>query len=223
MIFPKLIGATVGYVNLDAESREWIKNKGLSIDSHPPLDPVICQEMVDDIHKKYGIDFSYGGWFEDRSFLWAGSYLDEFDTYTHLGVDVNAPFDTEVAIDFDGSVVLVGNDYPFIGGWGNFVVFKHLDLPIHFIYAHLDNRILCKTGNIVKSGEIFARIGKAPHNGNWFSHVHVQTIDSSYFNKIIEKNIVLDGLGGIDGYGDIKDIKKNAHIFQDPLPYLLLR
>ena len=68
MLFPKLAGRTVGYVNLDTEARLWVKEKGLQTETNPLINPETCQSMVDDVHKKYGLDYSYGGWFEDNVF-----------------------------------------------------------------------------------------------------------------------------------------------------------
>ncbi|MEI7720041.1 MAG: peptidoglycan DD-metalloendopeptidase family protein [bacterium] len=218
MLFPKLSGKSVGYVNLDTEARLWIKERGLGTEQNPLIDSSICQTMVDDVHKKYGLDYSYGGWFEDRSFLWKGSYLDKTGTYTHLGVDFNAPAFTEIALDFDGEVVLVGDDHPLDGGWGPHVVVKHQNLPLYFIFAHLDRDPQCAIGDILKKDQIFAKVGKAPYNGNWFSHLHLQAIEQSFFDQLIANN----AFDSLDGYGLVKDTEANARRFKDPLAYVEL-
>ncbi len=218
MLFPTFKNKISGYVNLDTEARVWVKEKGIVSEPNPLIDPVICQNMVDDVHRKYGLDYSYGGWFEDRSFLWNGSYLDEAGTYVHLGVDFNVPAFTEISLDFEGKVVKVDDDHPLDGGWGPRVVVKHTTESLYFIFAHLDREILCKMGDTIHSGNIFARVGKAPNNGNWFSHLHLQTIQEEFYDQLISTNT----LDGLDGYGHIGDNEKNARLFRDPLSFVEL-
>ncbi len=218
MIFPGFKEKRFGYVNLDAEARTWAKEKNLSHDPNPLLDPVTCARMVEDVHAKYGVDFSYGGWMEDRSFLWHGNYLEKSGGFVHLGVDLNAPTGTEVAIDFDAEIVRVDDDYPDEGGWGPRVIVRHAKEPIYMIYAHLDRDILCKVGDTVKKGEIFAKIGKPPFNGNWFPHLHVQSISEPYFNDIEKR----DAWSELDGYGAASNVHENARRFPDPLRFISL-
>jgi len=33
--------------------------------------------------------------------------------------------------------------------------------PVCIIYAHLDRKILCKVGDKIKEGKVFAKVGKA--------------------------------------------------------------
>ncbi len=218
MLFPSYKNQISGYLNLDTEARLWMQQKGLPIHPNPLIDPVICQQMVDEVHQKYGLDYSYGGWFEDRSFLWNGSYLDRAGTYTHLGVDFNVPAYTEIALDFEGMVVKVADDHPLEGGWGPHVVVQHSDTQLFFIFAHLDREILCQVGDIIKTDQIFARVGKAPLNGNWFSHLHLQTIAHDFYVQMDATNT----FDLLDGYCLTQDIHKNASLFRDPLPFVNL-
>ncbi len=218
MLFPSLSEKKFGYVNLDTEARLWIKKQGISSHPNPLIDPETCQHMVDDTHAKFNLDYSYGGWFEDRSFLWNGSYLDKAQTYIHLGVDFNVPAYTEIALDFSGTVVRVGDDHPLDGGWGPHVVVKHGQEPLYFIFAHLDREKLCKEGDALTPGAIFAKVGKAPYNGNWFSHLHLQCIDGAFYEQM-EKDNAFDSL---DGYGLLGDESKNSKLFRDPMPFVEL-
>jgi murein DD-endopeptidase MepM/ murein hydrolase activator NlpD len=217
MIFPKLKGEAFGYVNLNLEAEVWAKG-GAVPDGKHVADADVSTKMVDDLHKKYSVDFSYGGWMEDRSFLWKGTYLEPLNTYIHLGVDINAPADTEIAADFDCDVVKIDDDYPEEGGWGPRVIVKHAQKPVYLIYAHLDRNILCKVGDKLASGQIFASIGKPPYNGNWFPHVHVQVIREEYYKELAEKDLWDD----LDGYGSVKEIEELAYRFPDPLQYISL-
>jgi murein DD-endopeptidase MepM/ murein hydrolase activator NlpD len=118
MIFPKLKGKIFGYVNLNTEAELWMKNKKPSPSKEALLDASISSIMVTDVHNKYHLDYSYGRWVEDRSFLWKGTYLEPLNTYIHLGIDINAPDGTEIATNFDAEVVIIDDDYPEEGGWG---------------------------------------------------------------------------------------------------------
>jgi murein DD-endopeptidase MepM/ murein hydrolase activator NlpD len=216
MIFPSLKKNIFGYVNLNFEAQEWISNIYKGDKEYPLTDPVISQEMIDYVHSKYSIDYSYGGWMEDRSFLWKGTYLEGEAKPIHLGVDINVPAGSEIAADFNGSIVRIDDDFPEEGGWGPRIIVKHDVEPIYMIYAHLDREINHKVGDILKTGDVFAKVGKPPYNGNWFAHVHVQVITEEYYNILESSNRWRD----LDGYGSVQDISSNAKNHRDPLAYI---
>ncbi len=218
MIFPGLKNQKFGYTNLNLEAKEWLKNYDTDDNSNPLLNPAICQKMVDSVHKKYGTDFSYGGWMENRSILWKGSYLEQARNFIHLGIDVNVPAGTEVAAGFNAVVVKIDDDRSKDGGWGPRVILKHATEPIYMIHAHLDRDIKCKVGDTLKISQVFAKVGKAPLNGNWFPHLHLQTISKKYYEKLEKSN----SWAQLDGYGLTKDIEKNSKLHPDPLQYVSL-
>lgn len=220
MIFPSLKNKNFSYINLNREAKIWIKEKRIKVSkrNNPLLNPNICQSFINEVHKKYSIDFSYGGWMEDRSFIWQGSYLEKDQMFIHLGIDINAPAGTEVATDFKSKVVKVDNDYPLDGGWGPYVILKNLEQNIYFIYSHLDKNILCKKGEILEKNTIFAKIGKAPFNGNWFSHLHIQSIDFKYYHNLEKNNLWEE----FDGYGFKSDITLNVARHRDPMEFISL-
>lgn len=218
MIFPSLKGKKFGYVNLNIEAELWMKNIKPTQGKDSLLDASVSTQMVKAVEAKYGLDFSYGGWMEDRSFLWKGTYLEPLKTYIHLGIDVNAPEGTDICTDFEAEVVKIDDDYPEQGGWGPRVIIKYMKEPLYFIYAHLDREIKCQVGDYLENGQIFAKVGKPPFNGNWFPHVHIQTIREGFYNEISNN----DSWDEIDGYGLVEDITKNADRFPDPLQYISL-
>lgn len=206
-----------GYANLDLEARKWIVEKKSNQKENPLLDPKICQEMINDVSKKYDVNILYGGWMEDRRFLWKGSYLDKKMAYIHLGVDISYPAGTEIKTAFDSIVAKIDYDYPEVGGWGKRVIVKHKAEPLYFIYAHLDDRsVKCKVGDVLNKGEFLAKVGKAPFNGNWFEHLHVQAIIEEYYKEIEEKHLWEE----LDGYGSEEDIEFNAKKFPDSLKHI---
>ncbi|MDD5318923.1 MAG: peptidoglycan DD-metalloendopeptidase family protein [Candidatus Pacebacteria bacterium] len=215
MIFPKLKNKKFGYLNLDLEGKKWVKENTSTFkdfEKNPLIEPAVCLKMVEEMHRKFDLDFSYGGWLEDRSFLWKDSYLEDEGLFIHLGIDISVDPGTEVAIDFDAQVVLVDDDYPEIGGWGPRVIVKNLEKGFYVIYAHLDRKILCKVGERLPKGSVFARAGKAPYNGNWWPHIHVQVIEASFYESLSKT-----GLMELDGYGNSLELENFVKAFRDPL------
>jgi len=219
MIFPNLKNKVFGYLDLNLEAKKWSKQKNIDLsEKNILINPDKCEEFINDIHKKYSLDFSYGGWMEDRSFLWRDWYLDKEQLFIHLAVDLNVPTGTEVATDFDAEVARIDNDFPLDGGWGTYIILKHLSKSVYVLYAHLDENILCKVGDKLNKGTIFAKVGHAPQNGNWFPHTHVQIIDADYYLEL-EKN---NGWEKFDGYGLKNDIEMNAKRHPNPMQFISL-
>ncbi|MFM7088973.1 MAG: peptidoglycan DD-metalloendopeptidase family protein [Candidatus Paceibacterota bacterium] len=216
MIFPNLKGKKFGYVNLDLEAVLWRANKGSK--TNPLNNPDVCNQFILDVHKKYNIDFSYGGWMEDRATLWQDSYLELEKKFNHLGLDINVPQDEPVAVDFNALVVRIDDDYPTNGGWGPRVILKNLEKDVYILYAHLDRDISCKVGDVLSVGQVFAKVGHAPENGNWFPHVHVQVIESEYFEYLKKE----DDWEQFDGYGFKENIAVDSLRHPDPLQFIKL-
>ncbi len=99
------------------------------------------------------------------------------------------------------------------------VVMRHETEPIYLLYAHLDAELFSKEGEKIAKGSVFARVGKAPFNGNWFPHVHIQTLSAVHFEKLEKQGTWSD----LDGYGAVSDIYSNALKFKDPMAYISLR
>lgn len=218
MLFPELRDKIFGYVNLNSAAEQWTQTRDIASDQpNPLLDPKVCQAMVQDIHRQLGLDFSYGGWMEDRRSLWRGSYLDVDQKYLHLGTDFNVPPGTSVASDNAGVIVRVDTDVPVESGWGTRVVIRPDDQPVFILYAHLAATIPCRVGMRVRAGDVFARVGRAPHNGGWFPHLHVQCIDADHFIELFKND-----LQDLDGYGDPADIQRLSRVFMDPFRFVTM-
>lgn len=216
MLFFELAKKEFGYVNLNSAAKRWfLQNQISSNETNPLLDPIICNQMVEDLHEQLGIDYSFGGWLEDRAALWRGSYLDQTASYLHLGVDFNVPAGTSVSAEHDAEVVRIDSDAPEEGGWGTRVILKPADGNEFLIYAHLDKKVDCRVGDRLHVGDTFASVGKAPFNGGWFSHLHVQCVDETFFQESLTK-----GLANLDGYGDITELPQMSRLFKDPLRFV---
>ena len=217
LVFPDLAGSTPARVNLDAEQLVFARRHPELFgrpEVNPLLDPRICQQMVDEFHRTQGVDWSYGGYLEDRRRLWRGSYLSVKRTFLHLGVDFNVPRGTRVAVVEDSLVMLVDEDTDLDGGWGPRVFLKPSAAPgspVVQIFAHLE-AVRVKPGDRLAPGAVFAEVGGPPYNGNWHPHLHIQAIREPYF-----KEILLHRFSELDGYGSAGEKSTLRREFPDPL------
>ena len=131
------------FVNLDSFART-NRREDLFVGSRSPLlDPMECNEYISENHSQRGIQWSYGGYLEDRSALWRGSYLERLSSrpFMHVGIDVNVPSGTPVFLKAPFQVLLVDDDNDSNGGWGPRVIGKQ-EGEGYIEIAHLEN-ILC--------------------------------------------------------------------------------
>ncbi|MCX6899383.1 MAG: peptidoglycan DD-metalloendopeptidase family protein [Verrucomicrobia bacterium] len=217
LLFPDLKGTTLAQVNLDAEQFAFAQRHPELFGNpavNPLLDPRVCQQMVSETHDAHGVDWSYGGYLEDRCHLWRGSYLSAKGTYLHLGVDFNVPQGTRVAVVEDSLVMLVDEDTDFDGGWGPRVFLKLSTTRrsrIVQIFAHLQ-AVRVKPGDRLAPGAVFAEVGGHPHNGNWHPHLHIQAVRELHFQEIL-----IERFSELDGYGHQNERSMLRRDFPDPL------
>ncbi len=215
MLFPQLKNKTIGYLNLDTEARKMnLAEQKIS----QFLNEDFCDNFVNNLHKKHKIDYSYGGWLEDRSYLWHGSYMEKENNFIHVGVDFNLPYKTKVFSDVVGKVVIVDSDYPEPGGWGNRIIIYMPKEKVYIIFAHLDKKGMPKVGEKISVGSTIGFIGKTPDNGFWFPHLHVQVVEKNFFEEQWKKDINL-----IDGYVRKEDLHKIYGIYTDPMNFVKLK
>ncbi|MBP7829708.1 MAG: peptidoglycan DD-metalloendopeptidase family protein [Kiritimatiellae bacterium] len=218
MLFPSLAGQPVARINLDDEAAHWLARRPAAPDApNPLLDPAVCGQMIAEVHRREGADWSYGGYLEDRRRLWRGSYLEKSGAFIHLGVDFNVPRGTEFVAGFPAGIVVVDDDPDRDGGWGKRIILRP-KMPggdVLLIYAHLQN-VRCRPGTHVPAGAVLAEVGGPPHNGNWHPHLHVQAIRRGLFEEIL-----LERFSELDGYGRAEELDELRVSFPDPLPIVL--
>lgn len=214
MLFPELDVTRFALVNLNDEAKEWLGQRSVA-EVNPLLDPMVCQAFINDCHLRLGVDFSYGGWLEDRRVIWRGSYLDDDCRYIHLGVDFNVPAGTSIMSDKMYTVIRIDSDYPEEFGWGTRVFLQEPSADVIMIFAHLDPSPFLRVGIVIQPGDLLGSIGMAPSNGHWFSHLHVQVIDAEHYTKLLNND-----LRDLDGYGRIEDIEALKGAFFDPMNYV---
>lgn len=214
MLFPELDATRFALVNLNDEAKEWLKQRSVA-EVNPLLNSTECQTMINECHWRLGVDFSYGGWLEDRGdFLW-GSYLDEGRRYIHLGVDFNVPAGTRVTVDRTCTVIRIDDDYPEEHGWGMRVIVQESQSNVIIIFGHLDRQVSVRIDEILEPGTMIGSVGISPYNGGWFPHLHVQVIDANHYVELLNND-----LRDLDGYGRIEDIDTLKSIFFDPMNYV---
>lgn len=84
----------------------------------------------------------------------------------HNGIDIPAPENTSVLASDDGIVIFAG----YKNGYGNVVEIEHFDNK-KTLYAH-NNSIVVNVGEIIKKGQVIAKVGSTGNStGN---HVHFE-------------------------------------------------
>lgn len=171
-LFPTLKGRW-GCLDLNREAKE-----GFPAELHPQnplLDPVACDNWVRGTHIYHGLDYSWGGYMEDRSHLWRGHYHDPGEM-VHLGIDYNVPAGTPVAAPAYCKVAYVQRDPDQNGGWGGRVILEHRGR--YLILAHLAHAGLPMQGQTLGPGHRVGTVGEISENGGWFPHLHAQAMHS---------------------------------------------
>jgi murein DD-endopeptidase MepM/ murein hydrolase activator NlpD len=129
-----------------------------------------------------GTRFAYGRWGERRE-LYGNEHFAVDDPErkrdVHLGVDLFCDPDTPVRAPLPGRVILEANNARELD-YGPLLVLEH-DLsgtPFYTLYGHLSSAstVVIEPGQAVEAGEIIARVGEPPENGNWSPHLHFQVI-----------------------------------------------
>lgn len=198
IIFPTLSGsswAEVDLGNLSSHDFPDLKNANKLLDSQ------YCDNWVKQIAQSMGVDFSWGGHFEDRKHLWRG-YYDNSEKVTHLGVDYNVPSGTPVAAPCDCKVVHSWADISVHNGWGGRLILQ-LDTPWknapYLILGHLAHKNLPKEGTQFKAGDIITITGEPFENGGWFPHLHVQCVNEDFYQLHLKDLTLLDGYYLVEG------------------------
>lgn len=173
---------------------------------NPLLDPNLCAVWVASLAAKKSVDYTYGGYMEDRSHLWRGHYMKRGHC-VHYGVDLNVPAGTEVLCPVPFRVVEMFHNVDQLGGWGGRVTVETESGGI-VVFAHVLLWHLV-VGEPYPHGTTVGWVAESKHNGGWYPHLHLQGLKS------------LDQLEGLDGYGRrYKGMEKD---YPNPLEILLPR
>lgn len=194
-LFPQLDNTQWAILDLNEEAQK------LFTKSPTPhnrlLDPEVCQKWIESLHAERGADYSWGGWMEDRSFLWRDHYHHP-GRMTHLGVDYNVPAGTQVHLPYGGKLLCAEQDPDQNGGWGGRAIYEIRGLYV--IFAHL-SEVEGTVGRLYPAGTLIGRVGNHKTNGGWYPHLHLQCMR--------RYNLSVDGYGPNDEYTRIE--------FPDPM------
>lgn len=162
-----------GYINLNEIATDLSVLLGLQLEHENPfLDPGTCEDWKNFIHKVKGIQYSYGGWMEDRSVVWTGHYHEK-DHVLHLGTDFYVPEGTPVYLPSQGTLVHSFVDTDQNGGWGGKLIFRIGDR--YAVFGHLTD-IVSEIGLTYGAGMMVGKIAGADKNGGWNPHLHLQVM-----------------------------------------------
>ncbi|MEI6850230.1 MAG: peptidoglycan DD-metalloendopeptidase family protein [archaeon] len=183
-IFPNLKTGKWKKINLTEES----KKTDLDLSN-----PDVCTDFITNLHKKLKIDYDYGGFLENRTYLWRNSKSEKGKSLIHLGVDYSIPAGTEIALPVNATVFHLMKDPKNNIGWGGRIIFKMED-GNYLLYGHLKQNISLEIGQKCKKGQIVAILGDKNENGNWWPHLHVQIMNQFFIDRY------KSDLNKIDGY-----------------------
>ena len=98
----------------------------------------------------------------------------------HLGIDVFVTAGTLIFSPIEGEIYFLKDNFHSLD-YGPTVIMRHkpLDGPeFYTLYGHLSRESLenLEVGQVIESGEAFAKIGQPNENGGWLPHVHFQII-----------------------------------------------
>ncbi len=164
--------------------------------------PEQIQVLLDALNKQ-----TYGGYGEYRGDVWRGTYMDAHKIYTHLGIDINVKYGTEIRCPFDAEIIDVSLDEDTQIGWGGRIILRQCKTLPYLVLAHIDPKSLLIGSDYMnfktsfKKNEIIGKVGTWPTNGNTFQHLHVQCVYDLSINDF-------------DGYGKPSDLLNNPNPFE---------
>lgn len=178
-----------------------------------PLEKARCMH---EFHIGKGVDYSYGGFLEIRSRMFADtSYISQARCYVHLGVDINVPAWEEVRFPSSAQVLRVVHDSDTEIGWGTRVDLAHPTQPIVFIFGHLGPDVTVYEGEILPAcGKKIGRIGEPKVNGGCDPHLHLQVMSREKYDHLVNR-------GELDGYAQEADLPEIRRNYFDPLKAVL--
>jgi murein DD-endopeptidase MepM/ murein hydrolase activator NlpD len=172
------------------------------------LDPQAIQRLVEGLHARSSAHFSAGGWMEERSTVFRGTYMEADSRFIHLGVDINVPAGMMVRFPIAGEVLKVEVSDDREVGWGARVDIAPIGAPYVFLLGHLDPSGLIRSGACIPAtGAPVGTIGAPPTNGNVFPHLHLQAVRREVYDREVE----------IDGYGRVSEREQLAIDYPEPL------
>ena len=145
-------------------------------------DAIIFENYIENHLSENKAKVAYGGYMENRnlyrrSTVFKNEITDERNI--HIGLDLWIKAGTSVLAALDGTIHSFQNNTA-LGDYGPTIILEHTieNSTFYTLYGHLDlNSLVGKeVGQIVKKGEIIAKLGASPINGDYAPHLHFQII-----------------------------------------------
>lgn len=188
----------------DKSERDWqqvnldeIACKDLSAPNDNPMkEPAYQDEWLKHVQQNIcGGRPTYGGFLENRSFLWRG--FENSKHMLHLGVDVNnLEPGAEICAPADLEIFHIFKDEAKRNGWGARIIAK-LDIEHngaqYLLLGHLDAATVPKVGQRFRKDDTIAILGNPDNNGGWSTHLHVQLNKQKFIERFKEDLDKLDG------------------------------
>lgn len=197
---------TIGKVNLN----DLIEYESQRLGTNNWGDAPTTQVLIDSITQQNNLLYTFGGWMEDRHYLWKNHYPGLDSKTLHLGVDINVPNGISIHSPINGKVLHVDYDGGLDVDWGGSIAIELYRNAI--IFAHLPSRPEFQVGEFISVGDKLGEIGKWPQNGNVFSHLHVQAVPIGVYLDELRL-----GFPTLDGYGDAKNVAQLKFANPEPL------
>ena len=179
-------------------------------------DASVFEEFIENHLSKNKAKVAFGGYLETRnlyrrSTVFKNEITDERNI--HIGLDLWIKAGTTVLAALDGKVHSFQNNTA-LGDYGPTIILEHNIENINFytLYGHLnlDCLIEIEVGQIIKKGEVIAKLGAPPINGDYAPHLHFQII-----KDLQDKN---GDYPGVCSQKEVEFYSKNC-----PNPNLLLK
>ena len=142
----------------------------------------VFEEFIENHLSKNNAKVAFGGYLETRnlykrSTVFKNEVSDERNI--HIGLDLWIKAGTSVLAALDGKIHSFQNNTA-LGDYGPTIILEHSidNNSFYTLYGHLDLESLVgkKVGQIVKKGEVLAKLGAPPINGDYAPHLHFQII-----------------------------------------------
>ena len=188
---------------------------------NPLKDAVYQEEWLCRVQRNVcGGSPTYGGFLEDRSFLWRG--FEDSKHMLHLGIDINnLECDIDICAPADLTIHHVFKHDATFNGWGGRII-AELDTEYkgakYLLLGHLNPQTLPSVGQRFCRYQVLARLGSPSNNGNWFCHLHVQLNKQKFMDRYKDNLDLLDGYALTDS-----EVKEVDDLVTDPTELILAK
>ncbi len=175
----KVIDASIDYTDYVVLDLSATHTDQLGLDL---TNATVFEEFIENHLSNNKAKVAFGGYLEKRnlyrrSTVFKNEVTDERNI--HIGLDLWIKAGTTVLAALDGKVHSFQNNTA-LGDYGPTIILEHTieNITFYTLYGHLDLESLDgkEVGQIVKKGEVIAKLGAPPINGDYAPHLHFQII-----------------------------------------------